>query len=270
MKTNTMMRVASVLLVAVLLSTCAIAGTYAKYVTSASGTDTARVAKWGIRMDNTGKSTFVAQYDSTNPTVKGLNGSTEADVVAPGTNSSATYKVTGTPETDYVVTFEGKDITDVYLKAGAYTYTTNASGNDASYTTPVTTTVNSDYYPITYTITISSAIGEIGNVENASSTIIADAQKTTDESTQKITYKATYTKLSDALADLAKVKVTYSNNEMCDLEVVLSWEWKFNNENDLNDTILGDLAAGSIVSGTNDSYSLNIKYTLTLTATQID
>ena len=48
MMKNKMMRAASILLVAVLLSTCAISGTFAKYVTTASGTDTARVAKWGV------------------------------------------------------------------------------------------------------------------------------------------------------------------------------------------------------------------------------
>ena len=48
MKTNKMMRIASVLLVAVLLSTCAISGTFAKYVTTASGNDTARVALWDV------------------------------------------------------------------------------------------------------------------------------------------------------------------------------------------------------------------------------
>ena len=48
MKRNKMMRIASVLLVAVLLSTCVISGTFAKYTTSNSATDSARVAKWGV------------------------------------------------------------------------------------------------------------------------------------------------------------------------------------------------------------------------------
>ena len=43
MKKNIMMRVASALLIAVLLTTCAISGTFAKYVSTASGSDTARV-----------------------------------------------------------------------------------------------------------------------------------------------------------------------------------------------------------------------------------
>ena len=48
MKKNKIMRIASVLLVAVLMSTCAISGTFAKYVTEGSSDDTARVAKWGV------------------------------------------------------------------------------------------------------------------------------------------------------------------------------------------------------------------------------
>ena len=48
MKKNKMMRIASVLLVAVILTTCAISGTFAKYVSSADSSDSARVAYWGF------------------------------------------------------------------------------------------------------------------------------------------------------------------------------------------------------------------------------
>ena len=48
MKKNVMMRVAAMLLVCVLASTCGISGTFAKYVTSTSSQDAARVAKWGF------------------------------------------------------------------------------------------------------------------------------------------------------------------------------------------------------------------------------
>lgn len=51
MKKNKIMRIASVLLVAVILTTCAISGTFAKYVTSGSGSDTARVAKFGVTVN---------------------------------------------------------------------------------------------------------------------------------------------------------------------------------------------------------------------------
>ena len=51
MKKNKTMRLASGLLVAVLLTTCAISGTFAKYVSDATNSDTARVAKWSIEVE---------------------------------------------------------------------------------------------------------------------------------------------------------------------------------------------------------------------------
>ena len=50
MKKNRMMRLASGLLVAVLMTTSMISGTFAKYVTTASASDNARVAKWGVTL----------------------------------------------------------------------------------------------------------------------------------------------------------------------------------------------------------------------------
>lgn len=51
MKKNKMMRAASFLLVAVLLTTSVISGTFAKYVSTATAADTARVAKWKIMVN---------------------------------------------------------------------------------------------------------------------------------------------------------------------------------------------------------------------------
>ena len=48
MKKNIMMRLSALLLVAVLLTTCVISGTFAKYTDTKSTGDTARVAKWGV------------------------------------------------------------------------------------------------------------------------------------------------------------------------------------------------------------------------------
>lgn len=52
MKKNYMMRIASVLLVVVLLTTSIISGTLAKYTSLASGTANARVAKWSIKIED--------------------------------------------------------------------------------------------------------------------------------------------------------------------------------------------------------------------------
>ena len=47
MKKNRMLRLASALLILTLLTTSVIGGTFAKYVSTGSVSDTARVAKWG-------------------------------------------------------------------------------------------------------------------------------------------------------------------------------------------------------------------------------
>lgn len=89
MKKNKMMRIASVLLVAVILTTCAISGTYAKYVTSTTGTDKARVAYWGF---DQAASTTIALFDDhyTNVLSSGeVDGFT--NVMAPGTAKTATF-----------------------------------------------------------------------------------------------------------------------------------------------------------------------------------
>lgn len=102
MKKNIMMRLASFLLVAVLISTSAISGTYAKYVTQANGNDSARVAKWGVTASVEGGA-FAKSYDL-DTTVDGtftlaVNSSTDDKLVAPGTEGTFTgVALTGTPE----------------------------------------------------------------------------------------------------------------------------------------------------------------------------
>lgn len=89
MKKNKMMRLASVLLVAVILTTCAISGTYAKYVTSTTGTDSARVAYWGF---DQAASTTIDLFDAsyTNVLSSGeVDGFT--NVMAPGTEKTSTF-----------------------------------------------------------------------------------------------------------------------------------------------------------------------------------
>lgn len=103
MKKNKMMRIASVLLVAVLLTTSAISGTFAKYVTTESGSDSARVAKWGVEIvaDNFNLFTDKYETDDTNATFTGSYSveSDDGDVFAPGTKGTFTeIAITGTPE----------------------------------------------------------------------------------------------------------------------------------------------------------------------------
>lgn len=102
MKKNTMMRIASVLMVAVLLSTCAISSTFAKYVSHADAQDSARIAKWGVKVSATGNA-FAQAYEDDSFNDKTINtvvsSNAQKDVLAPGTEGTlGTISVTGTPE----------------------------------------------------------------------------------------------------------------------------------------------------------------------------
>lgn len=113
MKKNKMMRLASCLLVAILLTTSVISGTFAKYTTSSTGTDSARVATWGFQdtASITLNDLFKTSYD------KNVQGT--ADVIAPGTTNSAkfSFKYKGqeaAPEVAYTFTVstDGSDCAD--------------------------------------------------------------------------------------------------------------------------------------------------------------
>lgn len=128
MKKNVMMRIASGLLVAVLLSTCAISGTFAKYVTSGSATDTARVAKFGVTITGQvaeGKADFFdAAYNDADTIYDGLSVYAAENVVAPGTSRDnlIALSVTGTPEVAVRVSYENTvvDFGDNWSVGGAY------------------------------------------------------------------------------------------------------------------------------------------------------
>lgn len=89
MKKNKAMRLASALLVLTLLTTCAISGTFAKYTTSTTGTDKARVAYWGFDQD---AATTIDLFDGEYTNVK-ASGEVDgfSNVVAPGTSKKTTF-----------------------------------------------------------------------------------------------------------------------------------------------------------------------------------
>lgn len=136
MKKNVMMRVASVLLVAVMLTTCVISGTFAKYVTDATSSDSARVAKWGVTV--TGSSDmFDKEYKNSGSEVT-VYSSTDK-LVAPGTDGTlSSFTVTGTPEVDTSITYTPVVKVTGYWFDGA-----------ADFYCPIVVTVKSD---ATYTI----------------------------------------------------------------------------------------------------------------------
>ena len=132
MKKNRMMRVASALLVAVLLTTCAISGTFAKYVTSKESTDTARVAKFGVDLAVTVDGAFATEYEA-DTTANDEHGVAIAktvvsaaddqdNLVAPGTKGDlmASATIAGTPEVAVNVKQEATLVLTGWAVEGTY------------------------------------------------------------------------------------------------------------------------------------------------------
>ncbi len=119
MKKNRIMRLASVLLVAVLLSTCAISGTYAKYVTTDSGSDTARVAYWGFNQTQDSKITITDLFKDTYTNVDSQN---NEDVIAPGTRGSATF----------AFNYDGNTTKSITAPEVAYTFVVETTGSSCA------------------------------------------------------------------------------------------------------------------------------------------
>lgn len=118
MRKNKLMRAAAGLMVATLLTTSIISGTLAKYTTSDSGTDTARVAKFGVAVAATGD-TFAKEYTGTDQ-AKTVISSTNDKVVAPGTTKKmADISITGKPEVAVKVSYSGNFTLSDDWKVGA-------------------------------------------------------------------------------------------------------------------------------------------------------
>lgn len=105
MKKNKMMRAASALMVATLLTTSVISGTFAKYTTTTNGSDSARIAKWGIGVPTSLDFNLFA----TNAFDEGkVLSSDDTKVLAPGTSHEQTinlFSITGSaPEVKYSYT----------------------------------------------------------------------------------------------------------------------------------------------------------------------
>lgn len=234
MRKNKMMRIASGLLVAVLLTTCAISGTFAKYVTENSGISSARVAKWGVEITASGNA-FSTQYEThdttANTTIVGghsVRTSNADNLVAPGTNGSLTnVKITGAPEVAVRITNEAEvSIGDKWV------------GADGQYYCPLVITVNgAEFYGMGY--------------DDAAS--FAAAVKTAIDDTTK-EYPANTNLETEANASGLSV----------------SWAWAFDanssvthtHNTDRDDTYLGNQAAA----GNAAEVYISIK----TTATQID
>lgn len=140
MKKSKSMRIASLLLVLVLVTTCFVGTTFAKYTSSATGSDSATVAKWSVKVNDTEiavspaatvnfdlfSTTTFKDSDGTSAESDVKNLYTDKLVIAPGTSGSFNLFVKNESEVNltYDVTFtqtqsnvpEGKPIPIKFYK----------------------------------------------------------------------------------------------------------------------------------------------------------
>lgn len=143
---NKLMRLASVMLVLTLLTTCGVSGTYAKYVTTASASDTARVAKFGVTIESgtvNQKGLFKAAYtkDATGDKYATITNSVQSPsgvnskdyLVAPGTSNSGSsyFRISGQPEVAVEISYRIEPgYKEPFVPAGEYNNWTTAAADD--------------------------------------------------------------------------------------------------------------------------------------------
>ncbi len=130
MKKNRWMRLASLLLIICLITTCTVTGTYAKYTTQDSAFDIARVAKWGVELQVVGNlygtnyrnvgNGNVATTGTANISVQGTQ-IADTNVVAPGTlnDKGLDFSLNGKPEVSSLVRAQ-LYTANIYLAAGSW------------------------------------------------------------------------------------------------------------------------------------------------------
>lgn len=246
MKRKKITRLASILFALVLVTTCVISGTFAKYITQAS-TDgqKAKVAKWGVTVSASGKlfdETYLKATDNTPNGKKGSTGTVSVEVEATGTNLVAP----GTksyPETDTENAFK-ISITGEPEVAVKVSITTSDSSNE-------TKDVNLDnkYFPVKFKLWQKN--------------VKADKYVTIEAAGE------TLTSITNYLTNLGKDKTFEPNTNLGETygDFIITWEWPIGTSDEVddatnkNDTLLGDYAANKTIE---ESHTYNIEEVLSM------
>lgn len=232
MKKNKLFLLGLFVVFAAVLSLSLVSNTLAKYTSSKTGSDSARVAKWGIVMTVTGNDVL---YDDDTTTDDVVKFSVSANnLAAPGTHQKlTTIALTGTPEVSYKITV------DVDL---------NLQNWDISGVEYCPLVFNVDGTPISFNTNVADLETA---VEKAIAAAIAGG--TGDSATDSTMYSGgkTYTQTYKA-----GTAVPASANA-----VEVNWTWAFLGDNE-KDTALGNQAA--------NDYPAAIDFKLSITVEQTD
>lgn len=233
------MRAAVLLLALVLITSCFVGGTFAKYVTSGDAADHARVAKWGVTVTAHGTGdVFAKEYDAVAGQDNTVIAGGEYKVVAPGTKK----------ENATLVTLSGQPEVAVNV-----TYSAEGSGLVGNWTSDNKGTF---YCPLIIKVTHKE------NGTDKTETINCAEKKNKEEVAEAVN------------AAVAACSATYEpNTNLSAVEnggLKISWEWPFEGGETINpeqtdekDTYLGNQAATAAVVP-------SIYISATATVTQID
>ena len=94
---------------------------FAKYTTKGTGSDDARVAQWGIVVNADATGTFKSNYSSDGGDLQ-VQSSNGNKVVAPGTNGSVNFTVTGSAEVAVGIKLSVTSTSDVSVTYGTNVY----------------------------------------------------------------------------------------------------------------------------------------------------
>ena len=243
------MRVAGLLLALVLVTSCFVGGTFAKYVTSGTGVDHAKVAKWGVTVVGSSDMfapTYAKDDDSLTVSANSVAESNNKDnLVAPGTkkDNAAVVTLSGKPEVAVRVTYDA----DSFALTGRWAYNDGKTGSADEY-----------YCPLIFKITDGTTTKTID--------CMGEGMKSVDD---------VKTAVKKAVADFS---ADYAPNT--DLSAVghnglkISWEWPFEgdtahpNQTDVKDTYLGNLATATGAESHNTIPAVYV--VVTATVTQVD
>ena len=232
-----MLKIAAILMVAVLLTTCAISSTFAKYVTTVEkdSSGSAVVANWNLKINNDADADlFATQYtDNGGNIVAKIDGTTQ--VLAPGTKND-----TGA----FAVSLEGKP--EVAFAIYAYVNVELADWTAGS----------SDYCPVVFTVNGDAMTDKAITGEGAVEAYEANIEKAIAAGILGVEISALQTKSKDIDDDDVDETVYYveypalTDVATKDCGADVKWEWKFeglNGQTDTLDTELGNAATKATI-----------------------
>ena len=203
MKKNIAMRIAAFLFILTMISTCAFATTFAKYTTTGSASDTARVAKWGVVITASDADNNEYEYETSTVDAQIKTSATEKTLAPGSTVNFVTFTLTGTPEVSVSVDYEAT-LTLTGWKVG-----------------------ETEYCPLVF------------NVAGVSYSWRQDVEHKDETVAQ---FAARVVAAINAYDQTYQVSETLNLSNATQLSVSCSWDYSTSAENDIKDTALGDLA----------------------------